>query len=365
MTHKYYVDPDIEKASTLPASLYRDPLIFERMEKVIFQRSWQFVDPRYLPIEPDRAVAFQLLDGYVRAHLLLSREGQGGKVRCLSNVCTHRGNLVVNGRSTARKLVCGYHGRRFALDGTFEYMPEFDGVADFPAPCDSLRQFPLQGWGPIYLTSLQPALELDTLTRAMDERVGFLPLKDYKLYPDRCRSYQVKAHWALYCDNYLEGFHIPFVHKALDAVLDYGRYDTLLFDHASLQIGYADRHTTQVFDLPANHPEHGKRIAAYYFWLFPNLMFNFYPWGLSLNVVVPISPNHTRVKFLSFVGDPSRLDQGAGAGLDRVELEDEAVVEGVQQGLQSDFYTSGRFSPSRETGVHHFHRLLAQYLNEG
>ena len=35
-------------------------------------------------------------------------------------------------------------------------------------------------------------------------------------------------------------------------------------------------------------PDYGKRVAAFYFWLFPNLMLNFYPWGLSMNVVNPL-----------------------------------------------------------------------------
>jgi hypothetical protein len=35
----------------------------------------------------------------------------------------------------------------------------------------------------------------------------------------RAETVVVNAHWALYCDNYLEGFHIPFVHEDLDAAL--------------------------------------------------------------------------------------------------------------------------------------------------
>ncbi|MDW8075962.1 MAG: SRPBCC family protein, partial [Bacteroidota bacterium] len=54
---------------------------------------------------------------------------------------------------------------------------------------------------------------------------------------------------------------------------------------------------------------------------------------------------------------------GAGAELDRVEREDEAVVEAVQRGIQSRFYGAGRFSPSQEQGVHHFHRLIAKVLS--
>jgi len=92
-------------------------------------------------------------------------------------------------------------------------------------------------------------------------------------------------------------------------------------------------------------------------------MFNFYPWGLSVNLVQPLGLNKTKVSFVSYVLDESKLDKGAGSGLDKVELEDEEVVEGVQKGIRSQFYNTGRFSPNREKGVHHFHRLLAQFLN--
>ena len=64
-------------------------------------------------------------------------------------------------------------------------------------------------------------------------------------------------------------------------------------------------------------------------------MFNVYPWGMSVNVVQPLAIDRTRVSFLTYVWDESKLDRGAGAGLDRVEREDEAVVESVQRGVRS------------------------------
>ena len=91
-------------------------------------------------------------------------------------------------------------------------------------------------------------------------------------------------------------------------------------------------------------------------------MLNFYPWGLSLNLVQPLAPDRTRVSFRGYVLDADRLGSGAGAALDQVELEDEAAVESVQRGLRSRLYRSGRYSPSHERGVHHFHRLLCEFL---
>jgi choline monooxygenase len=59
------------------------------------------------------------------------------------------------------------------------------------------------------------------------------------------------------------------------------------------------------------------------------------------------------------------LGTGAGGDVDRVEREDEAIVEAVQKGLRSRIYHRGRYSVARETGTHHFHRLLTQALFGG
>ena len=93
------------------------------------------------------------------------------------------------------------------------------------------------------------------------------------------------------------------------------------------------------------------------------MMFNFYPWGLSINIVKPLSVNKTKVSFLTYIFDDLKLHKGAGNDIDKVEREDEFIVENVNKGIQSSFYKSGRYSPTREQGVHHFHRLIAQFLN--
>ena len=91
-------------------------------------------------------------------------------------------------------------------------------------------------------------------------------------------------------------------------------------------------------------------------------MLNFYPWGLSVNIITPISVGKTNIQFKSYVWDESKLDSGAGADLDKVELEDEQVVQQVQKGVASRFYNHGRFSPDMEKGVHHFHKLISAFM---
>ena len=44
-------------------------------------------------------------------------------------------------------------------------------------------------------------------------------------------------------------------------------------------------------------------------------------------------------------------------------MEDEHVVQNVQKGISSSFYNTGRFSPTKEKGVHHFHNLISDFIN--
>jgi choline monooxygenase len=295
--------------------------------------------------------------------LIVTRDADD-RVHCLSNVCTHRGTIVAPEPCKAALLRCPYHGRRFGLDGRFQHMPEFEQAKDFPTQADNLPRLPLEQWGRWLFCALDSAFTFDDLMRDMRERIGWMPLEQFVHDPVRSRDYLVRANWILYVENYLEGFHVPFVHAGLNAVFDYGAYETELHRYGNLQLGIG-RGGTESFDLPRSSPDFGKRVAAYYFWLLPNLMFNFYPWGLSINIVRPLGISLTKVSFITYVWKPDLLERGAGAGLDRVEREDEAVVESVQRGMQSRLYHRGRYSPTREQGVHQFHRLLCKFAADG
>lgn len=344
----------------MPSRVYTDPAVLDLARDKVFAPSWQLIGDLARVNEPGAVYPTRFLEGVLDEPLLLTRDPENA-VHCVSNVCTHRGNLVCEQAGVTRALKCRYHGRRFRHDGAFVSMPEFDGVQDFPSTKDDLAKVALSEWKTLLFASLAPARPFDAVARILQERVGFLPLERAVRDEARCRDYAVEANWALYCDNYLEGFHIPYVHAGLNRVIDYGDYRTELFDGGTLQIGVA-KQAEHAFALPASHPDQGQQIAAYYFWLFPNTMLNFYPWGLSVNRVKPRGVDRTTVQYVTYVWDATRLDAGAGSGLDQVEREDQEVVQSVQHGVRSRFYDRGRYSPTRETGVHHFHRMLTQHL---
>lgn len=358
---RFTIDSAIEKASTLPSRFYTDKDIFEQLKHKVFARSWQFIcDADVVKLQGDM-YPFNFLEGYVDEPLIFTHDATG-QLNCLSNVCTHRGNILVKNATSGQQLQCGYHGRRFELDGTFKYMPGTAGMENFPSKADDLPKAPFKKWFNFLLASIDPAYDFDIVADDIEERIGWMPVKDFIFDAARSQDYLVKANWALYVDNYLEGFHIPFIHKDLAQVLDAGSYTNELYEYANLQLGIG-KSGDVLFDLPPSSPDYGKNVAAYYYWLFPNLMLNFYPWGLSMNIVRPVAPELSKVAYRTYVWDESKLNMGAGGALDKVEREDQNIVESVQRGVKSHLYQKGRFSPTMEKGVHHFHFLLASFLN--
>ena len=339
---EFDIDPDIKKAWTLPSRFYTEQRYFDLAKEKIFARCWHFVGRKedLQDLQP-----IYLLPDYLNEPILISKAN--GSVHCLSNVCTHRGKILVEHPADANLIRCGYHGRRFSLDGKFLSMPEFDCVEGFPGASDDLHQYELVDRAGFLFVSCDPAAKFDDFIG--ESRRTLLKIMSNNLVLAENKEYEVAAHWALYCENYLEGFHIPYVHKSLNEIVDYGTYVTETFRYSSLQTGFDDK----------------RNVAGQYLFIFPNLMLNCYPWGISVNIVEPIGVSRSRIRYLTFVSDEEKFGKGAGSDLHRVELEDEAIVESVQKGIRSRFYERGRYSPTREQGTHHFHRLIAEFMSNG
>ncbi|MGB1954136.1 MAG: aromatic ring-hydroxylating oxygenase subunit alpha [Candidatus Poseidoniaceae archaeon] len=349
------IDADIRKAETLPSEFYTDEQHFSKQIERLSQ-SLQFVGH-------SSEFTFDLtpiphLESILKQPLL--RTNQESEKHLLSNVCTHRGMLLCQEKKNGKSIQCPYHGRTFHRNGELKHMPGFEGVENFPSPSDDLPSLNLKEWFGFEFTSLDPALRLETILKPIEQRMNWW-LNDLDLEHDasRDRQWDIDANWILYVDNYLEGFHIPFVHPELNDALANDGYSTECFENAVLQVGMANEGDV-CFEIPNDSIDAGKRIAAYYWWMYPNMMMNIYPWGVSMNIIIPKSVNKTTVLFKSYVRNPELLNKGAGALLDKVELQDQTVVEGCMRGLQSKLYHRGRYSATHEKGVHHFHMKLTQ-----
>ena len=146
MKNKFNVESDISKAETLPSSFYKDSKVFKDLKSKIFLKSWQWIGDSDLVKDKSSVYPSTILKDYLNEPIVLTKD-EDDIIHCLTNVCTHRGNILVFEPGKSKKLVCMYHGRRFNNKGKFEYMPEFEKAKDFPRPCDNLHEFPLIKWG--------------------------------------------------------------------------------------------------------------------------------------------------------------------------------------------------------------------------
>ena len=337
------VNPDISKARSIDSEFYINSKYYNVSVDKIFKKSWQLTCHKSELVKTN-LYPFTFLDNSVSEPLIISKVHS--QITCLSNVCTHRGHILQENKCNRKKIRCDYHGRTFNLDGSFDRMPGFEGVDDFPAESDNLKKIPLLDWNGFIFTGINPEIRIDTILNDINSRLKNFPFDNIYFSKDKSRTYTIDANWALYCENYLEGLHVPYVHKGLNSEIDIKSYKTEIIDNGVLQ--YTDSKNSNAY--------------AHYYWIFPNMMLNFYDWGLSINIVEPIAFNKTRIKFLTF---PIKNALNVGEKINElheVELEDEKVVLNVQRGVQSKFYKNGRYSKDHEKGTHHFHRLICQYI---
>ena len=159
----------------------------------------------------------------------------------------------------------------------------------------SVMRVPMGAWEKLLFASLAPAAPLEEVLRPVRERCSFLPLDQAAFEPARSRDYLVNANWALYVDNYLEGYHIPIAHPGLMREIDYAQYRTDTFRYYSQQ--FAPIRAMKAEDAGERFYAPGTGLQqALYFWIFPNLMLNIYPDNISTNVIVPLSTEKTLTK---------------------------------------------------------------------
>jgi choline monooxygenase len=356
-------DPDspLEKASTLPSAWYADPRILDLEQRTVFSHSWQVVGRADQVRNPG-----QYISCHIAGEPILIVRGSDRVLRGFFNVCRHHAAAVVTtSEGKAENLRCPYHGWTYDLEGKLVLTPEFAGVANFDRNANGLVPVQIaewQGWIFAKLAESGPALK-DFLGSDLIERFERMNLE--RLCWFERRSYFLHCNWKVFVDNYLDGgYHVPHIHGGLSSVLDNIKYKIETGERFCLQSSpiAADKGEAQTAAV-----RQGER--AYYFWLYPNFMINIYDEVMDTNLVVPRGVDKTEVIFdyyFSDISESSREENLASIAVsEQIQLEDVAICESVQRGLNSRAYNLGRLSVQREAGEHLFHRLLYADLSAG
>ncbi len=345
----YRFDTSLGRASTLPSRYYIDPAVLATEHRNVFGRTWQLLGRAEQVREPGSYFTASLAGEPV-----LVVRGSDGVLRAMSNVCRHRAGPVSKGEGKRPVLQCGYHGWTYGLDGRLLKTPEMQGVECFDQRSMALPEFRVDVWNELIFVNLDA--EGPSLREFLGDLGEKLDKRNYGGYRLAARKeWFLDCNWKVYVDNYLEGYHIPIVHPGLFREIDYPNYRT------ETRRNYSIQHA------PLKKPERirveSKDDEAEYFWVYPNLMLNVYPDNFSTNVIVPVGHERTLTLFEWYFRDPGDpIVKETVAFSDEIQIEDIGICEAVQRGLRSSTYSSGRYSPIRENGVHHFHQLYAESM---
>jgi choline monooxygenase len=350
----------LERARTIPSSWYFDAELYDLERRSIFGGAWQMAGRTDQLTEPGCFVTADLAG----EPIVVVRDEQG-TLRAFHNVCRHRAAQVINqpeGRCS--RLRCRYHGWTYDLTGRLRGTPEFDGVADFCREDNGLVPLAVDCWGPLVFVHGGPAprQSLAEFLEPLPARTATLGLEQLR-FVER-REYRLECNWKVFVDNYLDGgYHVNTVHPGLAGAINYAQYRTEVFGQSSVQIAPLRR----CEDETVGKVRSGD--AAYYWWVFPNLMLNLYQGVMDTNLVLPLGPERCRVIF-DFYFAQTEGPEARGfiadsiAVANQIQDEDIGICEEVQRGLRSRSYSTGRFSVRREAGGYHFHQLLACRLRE-
>jgi len=191
-----------------PAEHFLDPRRHALERQQFFLDTPQAVGFAGQVAEPGSFFASEVLD--VPVVVVRDREGL---LRAFLNVCSHRGARVARGCGRAKRLVCGFHGWSFALDGTLVGRGREDDFAP-RGPGDDLQPLPVSDRAGIVMVGLRPEMGQLRVEHALDDIAAqFEGMGIETMEPAGDDRFEVEANWKLVVNLSHEGYHFQTLHR--------------------------------------------------------------------------------------------------------------------------------------------------------
>ena len=370
----------VDLASTLIPDAYTSAEYFELEQQRVFAGSWVGVAMTSELREPGDFVVVT-----VAGRSLIVCRNREGELRAFDNVCRHRGaQLCAAGGHVGRFFQCPYHAWAYDLDGALLGTPLF--TPDSQVPVDQRAAFDMSGvkafdkadfglhpvrvaaFGPVVLVCLDPeARPIEELYGDLAGRLAGYRMDEWQVA--RSRTYEIDANWKLVAENFMEYYHLPWVHPGLVKVSPINAH--YRWQGRGTYIGFCTSPISSNTDeggwdgLPAiaglNEVD---AVSARFVVLFPNVALSVLPNHTFVMLMEPTSAGHTSERTYLLTNPESHADGGSEAAIDElmrfwdsVNVEDVEIVEVVQRGLANTSYTGGRMCYRFEESVHRFQNL--------
>ena len=379
----------IDKASTLIPDAYTSDNFFALEQEKIFSNSWVAVG-----CLPKVRKQGDILVTEVAGRSILVVRGKKNKLMAFYNVCRHRGSKLLNESCNIKRIRCPYHGWVYGLDGEclgtsiFQNGKNFDNetVKSYTDHFDKkkygLYPVSVRSWGFLIFVNLNMGtfngISEEEITAGFKEWLGDLPLKFQSHVLEKWlisneKNYDVASNYKLIEENFMEYYHLPFVHPELSNVSrveDHhrcqgkGMYTGMLTTPVSRDVDSVWLNLPTVQGLDKQHLK-----VAYHICIFPNVTITILPNHAFCMITDPIRANQT-IERTFLLTPPGTLANKSHIKMflelvkfwDIINTQDLGIVERVQEGLSNTAFTGGPMSLKFEEPLHRYQNWVADRM---
>ena len=303
---------------------------------------------------------------------LLMVRGGDGELRVLHNYCPHRGmRLVAEETRGANNIVCPYHAWCYGLNGELLRIPHRYGFgkhgveAGDPAGLKPVRCVVWTGIVFVDLSGIAP--DFSEFIAPLAKRWKHFDLS--LLVPGTSMVFEVDGNWKLAVENFIDIYHVPFVHPALNSYIDVSQHQFIadgdfVLGQGSETYQPTDSGAGQLPMFPDLTASQAATIEAVS--LFPNLLLTVFGDNLRIILIEPTSTRSCRERVeIFFVGEQAltcELEEARSIVSERFPVfnqEDVGVVEQLQRNFESSAFEHAHFLDFFDANVRHFQQQVA------
>ena len=370
----------VELASTLIPDAYRDDVFFAQERDALWSTAWVCVG-----LAAQVAEVGQTIVRDVAGTSIIVTRDTAGDLHGFHNVCRHRGSQLVECDQVvkAKRFRCPYHAWAYALSGECLGTPLFEGsdipvdqramfdmgdAKSFDKADYGLIEVAVDAWGPLLFVNLGA----DPIPLA--DWVGDLPgrFSNYGLEGwtvAAAKRYEIGANWKLIAENFMEYYHLPWVHPELIKVSR--MEDHYRFQGRGMYTGMMTNPVSQADNSgwlqlpPAPGLTDDELVSGRFIHLFPNVSISVLPNHMFVMILTPRASGHTSEQTYILTHPSTMETDGAVDALakladfwDHVNTEDIEIVERVQTGISTTAYAGGRMCYRFEEPLHRFQNMV-------
>ena len=297
--------------------------------------------------------------------------GHDRALRAFANICRHRGAPVASGCGRARVFACPYHGWTYALDGKLAGIPEEAAFPGIDKGSHGLAQLPAaERYGMMFVRLAPgepPQIDIEAQLAGLGDEFGAYGFERYSHFASE--TMKPAINWKFGIDTFLEGYHLPALHRTTVAPLIRG--NLVVFDafgdHGRMTIA---RHSSTVWD---GKPDAEWNVLAHIvpvYRLFPNAIVVFQSDHLETWRMLPgQTPDRSTIEFALYAPEAPATEKARAYWQKNYDLaiktvleEDFALGEKMQRGFMSGLQKEVIYGRN-EPALIHFHQRLRAALD--